>query len=124
MIFRIFFFIIFYYVFQQKHKPKTDGGLVYIHGLFQNSNLLPYSKNFKIEKKIQVVQDQTGWANSDALRFPLNKRRMVEKNINVLGPNEALYIAKKIIKIYQYVWLLGEVVQFCPTLKIVLKFCV
>ena len=108
--FLLFFILMF---FQQKHhKPRTEGGLVYIHDSFQNSNLLPYGKNLKIKKKNQVGQDQTGWANIDTLRFPLNKSCLVEKNINILGPNQALYIAKKIIKIYQYVWLLGGLSNF------------
>ena len=40
-------------IFDQKHyNGKTEGGLEYNHGSFENSNFLPYSKNLKIAKII------------------------------------------------------------------------
>ena len=49
-----------------------------------------------LKKFLKVGQDQTGGAISDTLGSTLKQQRTIEKNVNILGPNQAQYNAKKL----------------------------
>ena len=42
-----------------------------------------------LKKLKKVGQDQTGGARSDTLGSTLKQQRTIEKNVNILGPNQA-----------------------------------